>query len=171
MDLTTTVGVLAESAERLYTENYREDADGDAVDLAVLLADIERLDSASRDLRSALTAMRTRAHRAMEARGESRVVLPNGIVGERTGSWRRTNVDRDGLVRYVRKCADLEDLRIDPATGEMRSPDAVALELHHRCFRPEPKWSELKALGVDEEDFCTREFAASVRIVKAQVLS
>jgi hypothetical protein len=165
--------VLVEAAESLIGDfsSTLPTADPPIVDLADLLAIIASVDTAVRDLRSAVKVMKARAHRALDARGEQRVVLPNGIVAERSGGWQRTKIDREGLMKFVRKCAELEDLRIDPRTGEMRTADAVALELHCRCFRPEPKWTELKTLGVNEEDFCSREFTPSVRIMKAEVLA
>ena len=146
----------------------------DPVDETVNLADLiemaDRLDEAARNIKSASTAAKALANRLIDNAGEQRVVLGNGIVAERTGSWRRTNVDRDALVKYVRRCAMLDDIRMDPETGELRPPEVVALELHQRCFRAEPKWTELKALGVDDDEFCQREFVASVKITKAKVL-
>ena len=59
---------------------------------------------------------------------------------------------------------------MDSETGELRSPDVVALELHKRCFLSEPKWTELKNLGVNDDDFCSREFVPSVKLVKASSL-
>jgi hypothetical protein len=155
---------IGELSETLY-EGYDE-----AVDLADLIGMIDNLDTAGRALRSASTAAKALANRKIEAAGEQRVVLPNGVLAERTGSWRRTDIDRDALVKYVRKCALLDDIRMDVETGELRPTEVVALELHQRCFRAEPKWTELKALGVDDDEFCRREFVASVKITKAKVL-
>ena len=59
---------------------------------------------------------------------------------------------------------------LDKETGELKSPDATALELHKKCFRSEPKWTELKNLGVNDDDFCSREFVGSVKLIKAEVL-
>ena len=116
------------------------------IELAALIEMVDLLDTANRNIRSA------------------------AALAERTGSWRRTDIDRDALVKYVRKCALLDDIRMDPETGELRPTEVVALELHQRCFRAEPKWTELKALGVDDDEFCHREFVASVKITKAKVL-
>ena len=142
----------------------------EAVNLSDLIGMIDNLDTAGRALRSAATTAKALANRMIDDAGEQRVVLPNGILAERTGSWRRTDIDRDALVKYVRKCALLDDIRMDPETGELRPTEVVALELHQRCFRAEPKWTELKALGVDDDEFCHREFVASVKITKAKVL-
>ncbi len=140
------------------------------IELAALIEMVDLLDTANRNIRSAAAQAKTLANRMIEAAGEQRVVLPNGILAERTGSWRRTNIDRDALVKYVAKCARLDDIRMDPETGELRPPEVVNLELHQRCFRAEPKWTELKALGVDDDEFCHREFVASVKITKAKVI-
>ena len=142
----------------------------DEIDLAILVEMVDVLDTANRNIRSAVGQAKTLANRLIDKAGEQRVVLGNGIVAERTGSWRRTDIDRDALVKYVRKCALLDDIRMDPETGELRPTEVVALELHQRCFRAEPKWTELKALGVDDDEFCRREFVASVKIQKAKVL-
>ena len=140
------------------------------IELAALIEMVDLLDTANRNIRSAAAQAKTLANRMIEATGEQRVVLGNGVLAERTGSWRRTNIDRDALVKYVAKCARLDDIRMDPETGELRPPEVVNLELHQRCFRAEPKWTELKALGVDDDEFCHREFVASVKITKAKVI-
>ena len=98
------------------------------------------------------------------------VVLPNGILAERTGSWRRSEIDRAALVKYVRKCAYHDDIRMDPKTGELRPTEAVTVDLYERCFRFEPKWTELKNLGVDDDEYCRREYVASIKIDRGKVL-
>jgi hypothetical protein len=110
------------------------------------------------------------ANRLIDNAGEQRVVLGSGIVAERTGSWRRSNIDRAALVKYVRTAAALDDIRMDPKTGELRPAEAVTVDLYERCFRFEPKWTELKNIGVNDDEFCSREFVASVKITKAKVL-
>lgn len=146
----------------------------DPADEEVVLADliemVDRLDDAARNIRTASTAAKMLANRLIDNAGEQRVVLGSGIVAERTGSWRRSEIDRTGLVKYVRKVALLDDIRMDPKTGELRPAEAVTVDLYERCFRFEPKWTELKSLGVDDDEFCRREFVASVKITKAKVL-
>jgi len=146
----------------------------DPVDEEVNLADLiemaDRLDEAARNIKSASTAAKALANRLIDNAGEQRVVLANGIVAERTGSWRRSNIDRAALVRYVRKVAFHEDVRMDPETGELRPTEAVTVDLYERCFRFEPKWTELKNLGVDDDEYCRREFVASIKIDRGKVL-
>ncbi len=140
------------------------------VGLSDLIEMVDRLDDAARNIRSASTAAKALANRLIDNAGEQRVVLGSGIVAERTGSYRRTDIDRAGLVKYVRNTATLDDIRMDPKTGELRPTEAATVDLYERCFRFEPKWSELKTLGVDDDEFCRREFVASVKITKAKVL-
>ena len=146
----------------------------DPVDETVNLADLiemaDRLDEAARNIKSASTAAKALANRLLDNAGEQRVVLANGIVAERTGSWRRSNIDRAALVRYVRKVAFHEDVRMDPETGELRPTEAVTVDLYERCFRFEPKWTELKNLGVDDDEYCRREYVASIKIDRGKVL-
>ena len=146
----------------------------DPVDETVNLADLiemaDRLDEAARNIKSASTAAKALANRLIDNAGEQRVVLANGIVAARTGSWRRSNIDRAALVRYVRKVAFHEDVRMDPETGELRPTEAVTVDLYERCFRFEPKWTELKNLGVDDDEYCRREFVASIKIDRGKVL-
>ena len=146
----------------------------DPVDETVNLADLiemaDRLDEAARNIKSASTAAKALANRLIDNAGEQRVVLANGIVAERTGSWRRSNIDRAALVRYVRKVAFPEHVRMDPETGELRPTEAVTVDLYERCFRFEPKWTELKNLGVDDDEYCRREFVASIKIDRGKVL-
>ena len=141
-----------------------------AVSLSDLIEMVDRLDDAARNIRSASTAAKALANRLIDNAGEQRVVLGNGIVAERTGSWRRSEIDRAALVKYVRKVAFLDDIRMDPETGELRPTEAVTVDLYERCFRFEPKWTELKNLGVDDDEYCRREYVASVKITKAKVL-
>jgi hypothetical protein len=141
-----------------------------AVGLSDLIEMVDRLDDAARNIRSASTAAKALANRLIDNAGEQRVVLGSGIVAERTGSWRRSDIDRAGLVKYVRTAAALDDIRLDAKTGELRPTEAVTVDLYERCFRFEPKWTELKNLGVDDDEFCRREFVASVKITKAKVL-
>ena len=142
----------------------------ETVTLAALIEMADRLDEAARNIKSASTAAKALANRLIDNAGEQRVVLANGIVAERTGSWRRSNIDRAALVRYVRKVAFHEDVRMDPETGELRPPEAVTVDLYERCFRFEPKWTELKNLGVDDDEHCRREFVASIKIDRGKVL-
>jgi len=146
----------------------------DPVDEEVNLADLiemaDRLDEAARNIKSASTAAKALANRLIDNAGEQRVVLANGIVAERTGSWRRSNIDRAALVKYVRKVAFHDDIRMDKDTGELRPTEAVTVELYERCFRFEPKWTELKNLGVDDDEYCRREFVASIKIDRGKVL-
>ena len=146
----------------------------DPVDETVNLADLiemaDRLDEAARNIKSASTAAKALANRLIDNAGEQRVVLANGIVAERTGSWRRSNIDRAALVRYVRKVAFHEDVRMDPEPGELRPTAAVPVARYERWFRFEPKWTELKNLGVDDDEYCRREFVASIKIDRGKVL-
>ena len=144
--------------------------DDEAPSLGDLIEMVDRLDDAARNIRSASTAAKALANRLIDNAGEQRVVLGNGIVAERTGSWRRSNIDRAALVRYVRKVAFHEDVRMDPETGELRPTEAVTVDLYERCFRFEPKWTELKNLGVDDDEYCRREFVASIKIDRGKVL-
>ena len=65
-----------------------------------------------------------------------------------------------------------------PKSTGLRSSSTSASALITMTFawtpRPEnsdrPKWTELKNLGVDDDEFCRREFVASVKITKAKVL-
>ena len=59
---------------------------------------------------------------------------------------------------------------MDPETGELRPTEAVTVDLYERCFRFEPKWTELKNLGVDDDEYCRREFVASIKIDRGKVL-
>ena len=142
----------------------------EAVGLADLIEMVDRLDDAARHIRSASTVAKALANRLIDNAGEQRVVLGSGIVAERTGSWRRSDIDRAALVKYVRKVAFHDDIRLDKDTGELRPTEAVTLDLYERCFRFEPKWTELKNLGVDDDEYCRREFVASIKITKAKVL-
>jgi len=143
---------------------------GNPGDLSDLIEDIAQLENIARVLRSVVTLWKRQAHDVMDNDNQRRVVSTNGIICERAGSYSRRSVDSEGLVKYVKKCAALEDIRINPDTGEMRSEDAMRYELHLLCFAASPRWGELKKLGVQEDEFCSREFVPSVKLIGAEKL-
>ena len=140
------------------------------IELSALIEMVDLLDVTNRNIREASTKAKKLANQMIDNAGEQRVVLGSGIVAERTGSWRRSNIDRAALVKYVRTVALLDDVRMDTETGELRPAEAVTVDLYERCFRFEPKWKELKNIGVNDDEFCSREFVASIKITKAKVL-
>ena len=55
--------------------------------LAELIEIVDELDSANRNIRSASMAAKTLANIDMDKSGQQRVVLPNGLVAEKIGSY------------------------------------------------------------------------------------
>ncbi|CAB4145298.1 hypothetical protein UFOVP1219_36 [uncultured Caudovirales phage] len=70
----------------------------------------------------------------------------------------RTAVDRDELVKAVR-----ETVRsIDEQTGEIVMDHASLVALLTKAFRFEPRWTEIKELGIDPDQYCKTKYEAQV---------
>ena len=86
------------------------------IELAALIEMVDLLDTANRNIRSAAAQAKTLANRMIEAAGEQRVVLPNGILAERTGITKLlSKVAESGLVLQdvATRQSSLEDIFVD----------------------------------------------------------
>jgi hypothetical protein len=82
-------------------------------------------------------------------------------------SSRRTDVKRDDLIRDVEKLGNQDKHRIDEVTGEVRTVHETQLELLKRCFRFEPRWSDLTAVGIDIDQYAETAWSFGIKTQKA----
>jgi len=102
--------------------------------------------------------------------GKSQPIVVNDIDGRQmvcTPNVRvkRSQIQRDELVEAVERAASDPKNRLNPnGTGEMLDYDTAKVILMKKSFRMEPRWTELKKLGIHDDEFCTREQTYSLDI-------
>ena len=96
---------------------------------------------------------------------EGERLVHDGKLIERTGSYSRTKVDHGALLIAAKRYAMQRDNQLDQVTGEIRSVEATTLDVLEKCFSRTPRWGALKdILGINEDEYCNREWRNSVRI-------
>lgn len=86
-------------------------------------------------------------------------------------SVRRSEVARDDLVAAVERAAGKPQNRLNPnGTGELLDHDQAKVLLFKKCFRMEPRWSDLKKIGIYDDEFCRRESSYSLDVRKGATL-
>ena len=96
--------------------------------------------------------------------GEQVVCTPKHTV-------RRTEIKRDELVEAVERLTANPVHRLDPnGAGELLDYDVAKVRLFKRAFRMEPRWSELKKLGLNDDEFCKKESGFSLDVQKGASL-
>jgi len=84
---------------------------------------------------------------------------------------RRSEIQRDELTRAVERAASQPANRVDPTgTGELLDFDTAKVLLFQKCFRFEPRWTDLKKLGINDDEFCRKESSYSLDIKESQTL-
>lgn len=83
---------------------------------------------------------------------------------------RRTEVDRDSLVKAVERLATEPSLRADSATGELATVDQVRRSLISKVFRFEPRWAEVNKLGLQEDEYCSRVWSRNIEVEEVHTL-
>jgi len=163
--ITTAVEHLADAINRL------ELSDRTAAQM------IPRWKSATGLLRSAVgTHSSDIAQRLLDAnKGKSTpVVIDNGdkqIVCTPKISKRRTEIERDELTKAVERASSDPVNRLNPnGTGELLDYGEAKLLLFKKCFRLEPRWTELKKLGIHADEYCKSETAFTLDIREGATL-
>jgi hypothetical protein len=96
--------------------------------------------------------------------GEQVVCTPKYTV-------RRSEVKRDELIEAVERLTNNPIHRLDPnGDGELLDYDVAKVRLMKKAFRMEPRWSELKKLGINDDEFCRKEPGYSLDVRKGASL-
>lgn len=83
--------------------------------------------------------------------GEQVVCTPKVTV-------RRSEIKRQELTEAVDRAASDPKNRLSPdGSGELLDYDTAKLLLTRKVFRAEPRWSELKKIGINDDEFCRRQ--------------
>lgn len=84
---------------------------------------------------------------------------------------RRSEVQRDELIRAVERAASEQHNRLSPTgTGELMDYDTAKLLLFKKVFRFEPRWSDLKKLGINDDEYSHKEISYSLDVKEGQSL-
>lgn len=75
----------------------------------------------------------------------------------------RTGVRKDDLYKSVKAVARV----VDNETGEVYTDADVLLQTLETAYRFEPRWSEIKALGIDPDEYCTTKYEAQIATTPA----
>lgn len=84
----------------------------------------------------------------------------NPLQVEVTNSSRRSEVKRDMLVEAVLAYATPA---VKKDTGEIESMTEAQLRSVQEAFRLEPRWTELRKLGVDPDEYATTTWTRSIK--------
>ena len=97
--------------------------------------------------------------------GEQVVCTPKHTV-------KRTEIQRDELAAAVERLTADPVHRLDPngGDGELLDYDVAKLRLFKKAFRFAPRWSELKKLGLNDDEFCKKEAGFSLDVQKGATL-
>ena len=75
----------------------------------------------------------------------------------------RTGVRKDDLYKSVKAVARV----VDNETGEVYTDTEALLRTLETAYRFEPRWSEIKALGIDPDEYCTTKYEAQIATTPA----
>ena len=79
--------------------------------------------------------------------------------------------DRDEVIRAVERATSIQTNRINPdGSGELLDYDTAKVVLFKKVFRMEPRWTDLKKIGVDPNEYSERKTNYTVQIESANKL-
>lgn len=77
---------------------------------------------------------------------------------------RRSEVNRDDLVRDIERLAADPVHRLDASTGELGTIEQARRSLIAKVFRFEPRWAEVTKLGLQEDEYCSRTWSRNIEM-------
>tara|TARA_R110000765_G_scaffold407092_1_gene504268 strand:- start:35 stop:622 length:588 start_codon:yes stop_codon:yes gene_type:complete len=79
--------------------------------------------------------------------------------------------DREDLIRAVERSTSIQENRLNPdGSGELLDYDSAKVVLFKKVFRMEPRWTELKKIGVDTDMYSNKKTSYTVQIESAKTL-
>lgn len=106
----------------------------------------------------------------MESRSmkETTIQMPDGsnVILTKDVRVSRTKVQSAELLKAVEQIAASQQHRLDTTTGELKDDAESRIDLVKRAFRFEPRWSIIKELGIQDDEFCQKAYKATVTIDK-----
>ena len=127
---------------------------------------ISMLNETIEEIKEIRFAFEYEAHTRLSDAEKTTLDLFDGNVIQRYNYLSRRDVDRDGLIDFVRDHP--ETMKVNRETGELEQDFEKLYEIITHCFRQEPRWSRLKDFGLQDEDYCQKEVIPKVRIVRPE---
>lgn len=130
----------------------------------------DSVEQAIKELRLVNDELKAKVAKTMEARNEKEatIAMPDGSSVLVSRDWRisRTKVKTDELVEeVVRRATDMER-RLDKDTGELVDEKTAELDAYRQAFRFEPRWSVIKELGINDDEYCEKKFQSTIKVTK-----
>jgi hypothetical protein len=136
----------------------------------VKIATCHSLTNSMKNLRYINGAIQKAVGKKMKSDGNKMAVvaLPTGVQVsvEQVNKSTRKDVDREALLMAVNKIAGENKHRVNTVTGELCDIHESRNRLYNKCFRMEPRWTELKAIGIDDDEFCIKSWDTSVKVTQ-----
>lgn len=70
----------------------------------------------------------------------------------------RTQIAKDDLLKAVKASARV----LDESTGEVTVDNQRLIEIIEKSYRFEPRWTEIKGLGIDPDEFCQTKYEPKI---------
>lgn len=136
-----------------------------SVEEALFVASI--VDGFVKDLRLVADELRKKVAAVMEAVDERErdVTLPDGSPVKVLREWKvsRTQVQTEDLVAAVEQIARDPQFRVNKDSGELVDETESRLAVIRRAFRMEPRWSVIKELGINDDEYCQKRFQSTIK--------
>lgn len=136
------------------------------------LAVAEMIDKAIKDLRLVSDSLRDQVARQMESAGvkEQMMMLGDGskVNVVRETKITRTAIQTEDLVKAVERAGSVAKYQFDPETGEIMNLGEAKLLALKEAFRFEPRWSVIKDLGINDDEFCQKRYKSTANIERGR---
>lgn len=130
----------------------------------------EELERVIKELRLVNDELKTKVAKTMESQNEKEasIEMPDGSTVLVVRDWRisRTKVKTDELVDEVMRRATDRERRLDKDTGELIDEKTAELDAYKQAFRFEPRWSVIKELGINDDEYCEKKFQSTIKVTK-----
>jgi|TARA_R110000824_G_scaffold88333_2_gene217205 hypothetical protein len=127
-----------------------------------------RLVQPAKTLRWISSEMSKQVGEAMKMDGlKTATVSHNGeqLTVTASNSPKRSEVDRDALVAATERAVSADPRHtVNSVTGEVIPLEQARLGLIKTCFRFEPRWGELRKIGLDADEFCRTEWVSTIKV-------
>ncbi len=124
-----------------------------------------QLQNAMKDMRY----MNTQFNKSVAEGMKDKMAILTGDDGrnysvEKVNKAVRKDIDREGLVEAVDRLSHDNKHRVNTRTGELDDVSTTRTRLYKLCFRFEPRWTQLKEVGIDDDEYCIKSWEKTAKI-------
>ena len=108
----------------------------------------------------------------VDAQDREMVIIPGEDGGFVVNTKRNRvikRIDKDAIMRQVERLSAEPVHRLIPDTGELMDQNAAKVELFKKMFRMEPRWTELRKVGIDADEYATVGWSTKAIIQEAGI--